>query len=173
MVAAVFTIGSWAALLWFLSSRNLDRSKKPWGTDWSAGSSFAGPLSIYVFVGCTWALFQGYIQWLASTFSNEPKKLGRFSGYMEALRALGFAVAFGIDSNSVPFLTEAAAYFALIMAAIILCAISASRYTKDTKYGSEEGVIVPVRFEAGQEWVSENNRASESKNPLSGVKAWG
>ena len=66
---------------------------------------------------------------------------------MESLRALGLAVAFGIDSNSVPFLNEAATYFALLMVGLSLCMISSWKYTTNTEYGKEEGVIVPEGLE--------------------------
>jgi hypothetical protein len=134
-------------MFWFLASHDLDRNKKPWGVDWNDRHNLVALLPIYICIGCCWAMFQGYIQWLVATFSNEPSRLGRFSGYLESLRALGFAVAFGIDSNSVAFITEAAAYFSLTIAGLILCGVSAYLYTMETEYGKEEDVIVPEAFE--------------------------
>jgi hypothetical protein len=162
-VTAIFLIGTWSAIFTFLTTHDLDRTKKAWGVDWSNGTKFAGPLVIFVFLGSSWAILQGYIQWLCSTFSNEPSKLGRFSGYIEALRALGFAVAFGIDSNSVPFLTEAAAYFSLAMVGLILCVISTSKYTRNSRYGEEENVIVPEAFERNRGWFAESEPNGERK----------
>lgn len=63
------------------------------------------------------------------------------------MRALGFAVAFGIDSNSVPFLSEIGTTFALTMAGLVLCVLSAARYTTDSFYGEEERVILPETFD--------------------------
>ena len=88
--------------------------------------------------------------WLCSTFSNEPSNLSRYSGYIEGLKALGLVVAFGIDSNHIAFLTEGAAYFSMMIAGLLLCLISALTYTKDTKYGDEEFVIIPEVFEVDQ-----------------------
>lgn len=82
---------------------------------------------------------------------------------MEALRALGFAVAFGIDSNSVPFLTEAAAYFSLAMVGLILCVFSAIKYTRDSRYGEEEDVVVPEAFERNRAWFADSKPACESE----------
>lgn len=85
--------------------------------------------------------------WVCAAFSNEPSKLSHFSGFVEGTRALGFAVAFGVDSNTVPFLTEAGTYFALLMIGLCCCAISASLYMSDSFYGKEETVIVPQSFD--------------------------
>jgi phage shock protein PspC (stress-responsive transcriptional regulator) len=162
-VAVIFLIGTWSGIFSFLMTHELDRAKKARGVDWSDGPKFAGLLVIFIFLGSSWAILLGYIQWLCSTFSNEPSKLGRFSGYMEALRALGLAVAFGIDSNSVPFLTEAAAYFSLTVVGLILCVFSAIKYTRDSRYGEEEDVIVPEAFERTRAWSADSEPASESE----------
>jgi hypothetical protein len=162
-VTEILLIGTWSAVFSFLTTHDLDRTKKAWGVDWSNRSRFAGPLIISIFLGSSWAVLQGYIQWLCSTFSNEPSKLGRFSGYIEALRALGFAVAFGIDSNSVSFLTEAAAYFSLAMAGLILCIVSASKYTRDSRYGEEDTVVVPEAFERNRRWFAQTQPVGDHK----------
>lgn len=150
-VVATLFIGPFAALFWFLTTNDLNRQLKPHGVDWSAPSGFTGLLVIYIFLGAAVSIFLGYLAWLCSTFSNEPKVLSRFSGYIEGLKALGLIVAFGIDSNHVSFMKESAAYFTLIMVGIVLCVVSASIYTKDTKYGDEELVIVPAAFEVDRE----------------------
>ncbi len=76
---------------------------------------------------------------------------------------MGLAVAFGIDSNSIPFLTEAATYLALMMAGLILCVLSACRYTTDSEYGKEEGVVVPASFEAMHDQLEEGGGASSKE----------
>ena len=50
----------------------------------------------------------GYLQWLYSTYSNDPAVLGRLGGFVEAFKALGGVVAWGIDSNQVAYRTQAA-----------------------------------------------------------------
>lgn len=169
-VTALFVIGTWSAVFSFLTTHDLDRKKKAWGVDWSNGTRFAGPLVMSVFLGSMWAILQSYIQWLCSTFSNEPSKLARFSGYVEALRSLGIAVAFGIDSNSVAFLDEAAAYFSLAIAGLILCVVSASKYTGDSRYGEEEDVVVPELFERNRGWFAASGAGGDSKEAASRVE---
>jgi hypothetical protein len=145
-VTGIIAVATWAAILWFLSSHNVDRQKKPPGVDWKDGPKFSHLFVIYTFFGFSWAIFQGYITWLFSTFSNEPSKLSYFSGFVEGMRQLGFVIAFAVDSRSTPFLTEVTAYFPLTLVGLILCAFSASRYTLDSTYGIEEKVVVPEAF---------------------------
>lgn len=149
LVVTVFT-GPFAGLLHFLSTHNLNRHMDPPGVDWSDGGPFVSLLVIYVSLGIVCSIFQGYVVWLCSTFSNEPIILSRYSGYIEALKALGLLIAYTIDSNDTPFLTEAAAYFSLAISGMILAMVSAVRYTKDTKYGQEDSVIVPQEFEVSR-----------------------
>jgi hypothetical protein len=143
----MFLIATWSAMIWFLSSHPINRHKTPHNVDWNDGSKFSFLLVIYAFFGFCWAIFQGYIVWVVSTFSNEPSKLSHFSGFVEGMRALGFAVAFGIDSNSVAFLSEAGAYFALFLLGLGFCAFSAGRYMSDSIYGTEEKVVIPEGFD--------------------------
>ena len=166
LVAVLFIIVPWAATFSFLTRHDLDRSKKPSGIDWSSGSGFAEPLAIFIFLGCSFAILQGYLQWLCSTFSNEPSTLARFSGYVEAMKALGLGTAFGIDSNDTPFLNESVAYFALIMIGLVLSLISASKYTLDTKYGKEETVIIPAAFEVSNSSLSLDSGESNLKSAM-------
>jgi hypothetical protein len=147
-VTGIVLVAFWSALIWFLSTHDLDRHKKAAGVDWKDGAKSSHLFVIYTFFGCSWSLFQGYISWVYSTFSNDPSKLSHYSGFVEGMRATGLAAAFGVDSRSIPFLTEAVAYFAVIVVGLLLCAFSASRYTLDSIYGSEEGVIVPEGVDA-------------------------
>ena len=77
---------------------------------------------------------RGYIQWLRSTFSNEPSKLGRFSGM-----------------------------FSLAMVGLILCVFSAIKHTRDSRYGEEEDVAVPEAFERNRTWFADSEPTGESE----------
>ncbi|RDW67551.1 hypothetical protein BP6252_08947 [Coleophoma cylindrospora] len=164
--------GTFIAMLVFLSHNRLDRSGSSRGIDWTDGTSFAGPFVIYIFFGACYPLFQNYHHWLYSTFSNEPHVLARYSGYFKGFQAWGTATAFGIDSHLTPFLTEAAAFFSLMMAGLALSVTSAYLNTTNTNYGKENGVVVPEAFEkiseapviVGEEGVVERE-ASISKQP--------
>jgi len=153
-IATALILGSSAGLLWFLATHSLNRHQKAPGVDWSDGHAFTALLIPYIFVGCSSSIFQTYLMWLCSTFSNEPTILSRYSGYIEALKALGLVTAFGIDSNHTPFLTEEAIYFPLNVVGIALCVISALRYARDTKYGDEKFVIVPKAFDLDESSTS-------------------
>ena len=146
-VTAAFILGTWVSLLWFLGSRNINRSWKPWEVDIRSGSDFADPLAVLVILGFSFATFQVYGQWVYGTLTNRPRTLSRFSGFFESMRAVGLAVAFGIDSHNTPFLTEAGTYFALTFAGLALSGYAALRYTTYSQYGKEEDVVVPEEFE--------------------------
>jgi hypothetical protein len=146
-ITTMFVIATWTSLIWFLISHPIDRQGSPLRVDWKDGSKFSHLLVIWFFLGSCWAIFQGYIVWLVSSFSNEPSRLSHYSGFVEGMRALGFAVAFGIDSHSSPFLSEMGMVFGLMLAGLVLCVVSATLYTTDSFYGAEERVVVPEAFD--------------------------
>jgi hypothetical protein len=146
VIAAALILGSSTGLLWFIATHNLKRHETAPGVDWGDGHAFTSLLIPYIITGCSASVFQSYLMWLCSSFSNEPTILSHYSGYIEALKALGLIVAFGIDSNQVSFLTEEAVYCSLSVIGIVFCIISAIRYTKDTKYVDEQFAIVPKAF---------------------------
>lgn len=146
VIVSISLAGTWSALLQYLITHHLDRGKKPHGVDWTSGLEFSWLLVLYSFLGTSWAIFQGYIIWVVTTFSNEPSKLSRFSGFIEAMRGLGFAISFGIDSTGVAFLTEAATYFSLLIVGLVFSVLSSAWYMKNTEYGKEAKVVVPEDF---------------------------
>jgi hypothetical protein len=115
--------------------------------DWTDSSNFLGLLGIFLVLGFAYALYMTYHFWLCSSFSNEPSKLGRQYGYITSVRMTGMAVAFGLDSARIPFMAEAQVYFIVMVVGAVLALVSAYRYLRDTKYGEEEGVIVPKEYE--------------------------
>jgi hypothetical protein len=167
-VVATFIAGTFIAMLAFLSHNRerLNRHSTAPGIDWSDGTTFAGPFVIYIFFGACYPLFQNYHHWLYSTFSNEPHILARYSGYFKGFQAWGTATAFGIDSHLTPFLTEAATFFAMMMAGLALSTTSSYLNTTNTNYGTETGVVVPEVFEKKLELDLTLDEAGES--PMTG-----
>lgn len=145
-VAAVVIGGTWIAMMSFLAINKIDRNTT-YGVDWTDGTTFAGPFVIYMFFGMCYPIFQNFHHWLYSTFSNEPHVLGRYSGFFKGVQAFGTATAFGIDSRKAPLINMGAAYFPMMMVGLTLSAISAYKYTTNTNYGKEEGVVIPEEFE--------------------------
>jgi hypothetical protein len=136
-------IATWSGMFYFLATRPLNRKHPSPKVDWTDNADFLKLLFLFIGLGFSTAMYQFYHIWLCSTFSNDPRKLGRLNGYMSALRLSGMAAAFGIDSHKVSFLIEAEVYFTISMIGIILALISAYMYTTDTNYGSEDLVIPP------------------------------
>ncbi|KAL6797861.1 hypothetical protein GGI42DRAFT_88382 [Trichoderma sp. SZMC 28013] len=139
--------GTWIAMVSFLSVNHIDRTETPRAIDWTETSKFAGPFVIYILFGACYPIFQNFHHWTYSTFSNEPHVLGRYSGYFKGFQAFGTATAFGIDTHSVQFIREAGAYFAMMIVGLCLTMVAIYLYTTDTKYGQEEGVVIPEAFE--------------------------
>ena len=81
-------------------------------------------------------------------------------------------MAFGIDSHSVPFLTEAAMYFSLGMAGLILCVVAAIMYTKESRYGEEDNVIVPEAFERNRGRFINTQPWTDSKEATVKIEAF-
>lgn len=136
-------IATWSGMFYFLATRRLNRRHPSPKVDWTDNADFLKLLFLFIGLAFSTAMYQFYHIWLCSTFSNDPRKLGRLNGYMSALRLSGLATAYGIDSHKVSFLIEAETYFTISMIGIILALVSAYRYTTDTNYGSEDLVIAP------------------------------
>jgi hypothetical protein len=62
----------------------------------------------------------------------------------------GTAVAFGIDASLVPYRTENAVYFAITTLAWPILLFIAVKYTTDTNYFKESGIVVPVHIQLKQ-----------------------
>ena len=142
-LVAALLLGSHAGLLWFLAKHTINRHKASFGIDWSDGSAFGHLLVIYIFIGFSSYVFQNYLLWLLATFTNDSAVLSLFSGYVEALKAMGVITAFAIDSHRTSFLTEEVSYFTLNVVGLVLCIVSAILYTRDSHYEEEQSVIVP------------------------------
>ena len=151
-------LGPHSGFLSFLNSHTLNRHKSSFVVDWKDGKAFTELFFPYICLGFTSYVFQNYLIWLLATFTNEPTILSRYSGYVEAMKALGLIVANAVDSNKTPYLTEEISYLAMNVAGLLLCIMSTILYTTDTKYGEEEFVIIPRDF------LSQGNRTSEARD---------
>lgn len=163
MVAALL-IGSHSGLLFFLATHSIDRHKAPLGVDWNHGSEFVSLLVIYIFIGFSSYVFQNYILWLLATFTNDPTVLSLFSGYVEALKALGVMSSFAIDSKHTPFLIEEISYFSLNVVGLVLCFVSAILYTRDKNYEEESSISVSSLSE--QDRRDESISSGRNKRPV-------
>ncbi|KAE9369253.1 MFS general substrate transporter [Stipitochalara longipes BDJ] len=146
-LVAALLLGSHSGLLWFLATHTINRQKAPFGIDWSDGNAFGNLLVVYIFVGFSSNVFQNYLLWLLATFTNDPTVLSLFSGYIEALKAMGVLTSFAIDSKRTSFLTEEISYFALNVVGLVVCTVSAVLYTRDSIYEEERSMIVPSLFQ--------------------------
>jgi hypothetical protein len=150
ILACLLILASWAPLLWFVHTRDVDRIEEPPSIDWTNTSHFVTLAIIYLYLGASFAVFQSYLHWLCSTFTNRPTILSRFSGYIEGLKALGLVTAFAIDSQNTHFMTEANMYFSLLIVGAVASLVAALKYTEDSNYGTEDNVILPKIFDTNK-----------------------
>jgi hypothetical protein len=148
-VVAIVIIAVWSGMLYFVTSYDLDRSKPSPRVDWAdrPDSRSVAPLVILLLSGLIPGVNSSYTQWLASTYSNDPAVISRLMGYVEALRGLGQAILFALDSHKVAYRTEGILLFVWMLYGVVSCLVATALYTKDTVYGMEESVIVPEVFE--------------------------
>lgn len=158
---AVVVGGTWIAMVSFLTVNHINRNHSPEGVDWTDTTKFAGPFVIYIFFGACYPIFQNFHQWTYSTFSNKPHILARYSGYFKGLQAFGSATAFGIDMHEAQFIHEAGAYFGMMMVGLCFTTVSISRYTTNTTYGQEEGVVVPKVFQNESDGEPSDNSSDQ------------
>jgi len=136
-------IAAWSGMFCFLAGKQINRKHPSPKVDWTDRGDFLKLLFLFIAIGLAQSVYQFYHIWLCSSFSNDPSKLGRYNGYISALRMSGLAAAFGLDSHKVSFMVEAEVYFIILIVGAVLSLISAYKYTKDTNYGSEDAVIDP------------------------------
>jgi hypothetical protein len=142
-IVSALILGSHSGLVSFLATHAIDRKMKPLSIDWTSGGAFTGLLVVYIFVGISSYVFQNYLLWLLATFTQDPSTLSNYSGYVEALKALGVIVSLSIDSKHTAFLTEEIFYFSLLVAGTVLCILSSLRHARDVDLEEDESVIPP------------------------------
>lgn len=145
-VVVILNVAVWSTLLWYLSTHNHSRTKVPNLIDWKT-SGAAALLIIFTFLGLSWGTYQVYTQWLIFVFSNDPATLSQYSGFYQMIKFVGLAIAFGLDSRSTPFLTEAIVYSSVMASGSLLALVDAKAFLRNSMYGREPNVIVPRIFE--------------------------
>jgi hypothetical protein len=146
-VTGLCLIVAYSANLSFIGAHNLVRHNGPRRVDLSTSAQFMVPLTIFVLFGLSGSIFQGYTQWTVATYSNDPIFLSHLSGIVEALRALGLAAVFVVDSHGVAFILEGSLCFGLTMIGLLRAGLGSLLYLRDSEYGREESVIVPEKYE--------------------------
>ncbi|KAJ1881176.1 hypothetical protein H4R99_003296 [Coemansia sp. RSA 1722] len=108
--------------------------------DFSESSRAAGPMMLFCFMGMVDAHLQSFAYWLIGTMTNDSQMLARYAGFYKGMQSLGAAVAWQLDAQNAPLMTQVIVNWVLFNLAIPFTCYVASRI----KDSSEEAVDRPA-----------------------------
>lgn len=177
-VAAVATlaIAGWIGLTVWLYKNPMDLLDPPL-FDWTDGP-FGGFFTLNLIFGMNmvtvsyiitcyrrWSLpdshfkYQVTVQWIISSFSNDPEQLARLAGLVKGVLAGGVAAAFGTEAAGLTQLHVIAYNFTVQAVGLVLMAIMAWNCVTATNYFKEENVIPPAAVQAEKELEKDDRRS--------------
>jgi hypothetical protein len=89
--------------------------------DWS-DSGYVGPMFLYIFYGFYDAAWQTCVYWFMGSLTNNGRKLTNFAGFYKGIQSAGAAIIWRLDSQSLPYMSEFASSWALLLGALV-CAL--------------------------------------------------
>ncbi|KAF9435931.1 hypothetical protein BGZ76_005201 [Entomortierella beljakovae] len=115
-VITVCFVATWIGGIFFQRTYNIDEPKP--NHDFKEGSSYVGPLFLYMFYGLNDAAWQTYIYWLMGALSNDATVLSRYAGFYKCIQSCGAAISWRINAIGTPYMPELIICFALLGASI-------------------------------------------------------
>lgn len=92
--------------------------------------------------------YQVTVQWIISTFTNDPEQLARLAGLVKGVLAGGVAAAFGTEAAGLTQLHVVAYNFTIQAVGLASMAIIAWTCVTATSYKQEEDVMAPADVQA-------------------------
>ncbi|WVQ81447.1 hypothetical protein IAT38_003571 [Cryptococcus sp. DSM 104549] len=89
-------------------------------------------------------VMRNFVYYMAAVATNHPQSQAHLAAIIHAAPQWGQVMAFAIDITAPPYMRQAACYLGVIMATIVLAAYGVWKYSTETLWGTEEGVIVPI-----------------------------
>ncbi|KAF9540185.1 hypothetical protein EC957_004584 [Mortierella hygrophila] len=105
-------IATWIGGIFFQRTYTIDMPKL--NHDFKEGSSYVGPLFLYMFFGLNDAAWQTYIYWMMGAMSNDATVLSRYAGFYKCIQSCGAAISWRINAVGTPYMTELIICFALL-----------------------------------------------------------
>ena len=84
---------------------NLDRNLPPPNYDWT-DPEFAGIMITYLIFGCLYAIHHMLIQWVISSWTNDPVMLARYAGLFKGILSAGLCVGFDLEAAGVSYMVQ-------------------------------------------------------------------
>lgn len=127
--------GGYAFQKW--SNRRMANGHKQ-DIDYTQGGISVGPIFLYIFYGGYDAVWQSFCYWLMGAQSNSPAVAAILVGAYKSLQAAGGAMAWRINAQSKPAMTQFAMNWGLCMGALVVAIPSVLAVTL-TNTDSSEG----------------------------------
>ncbi|KAF9401959.1 hypothetical protein BGZ94_005035 [Podila epigama] len=147
-IITVSFVATWVGGIFFQKTYTLaDKGIK---MDYTSGSSYVGPLILYIFYGLNDAAWQTYCYWLMGALSNDVTVLSRYAGFYKGIQSSGAAIAWRINAVKTPFMTELIICFALLVASIPGAAFLSMRikdHSEDSAEANQEVKYVDDKAE--------------------------
>ena len=87
------------------------------------------------------------MQWIISSFTNDPEQLARLAGLVKGVLAGGVAAAFGTEAAGLSQLRVITYNFTVQAVGLVLMAFVTWRCVTETNYRKEENVIPPAEVQ--------------------------
>ncbi|KAG4417036.1 hypothetical protein IFR04_009812 [Cadophora malorum] len=100
-------------------------------TDWTT-SGYVGPMFLYIFYGFYDSLWQASVYWYMGALSNSGRRSANYAGFYKGIQSAGAAVMWSLDSNKMPFMSELASNWGLLMGSLVCAAPVIFFKIKDT-----------------------------------------
>ncbi|OBW69161.1 MAG: Phenylalanine ammonia-lyase [Aureobasidium pullulans] len=89
--------------------------------DWN-DAGYVGPMFLYIFYGFYDAAWQTCVYWFMGSLTNNGRTLAGYAGFYKGIQSAGAAVIWRLDSQSLPYMSEFASSWALLLGALV-CAL--------------------------------------------------
>jgi hypothetical protein len=145
-LSSALIIAGWIIVLVMLKRHNLVREAPSPNYDWT-DPEFAGIMIMYLIFGCLYALHHMLVQWVISSWTNEPVVLARYAGLFKGILSAGLCLGFGLEAANVSYWNQALFQMIIMYVSLPIILYLIYTYTTDTNYFIEDTVIPPQRIE--------------------------
>ncbi|KAF9991373.1 hypothetical protein BGZ80_006856 [Entomortierella chlamydospora] len=112
IAVVVCFVATWTGGIFFQRTFSFNEPKP--NHDFDEGSSYVGPLFLYIFYGLNDAARQTYIYWLMGALSNDATVLSRYAGFYKCIQSSGAAISWRINAVSTSYMHELIICYALL-----------------------------------------------------------
>ncbi|XWS76774.1 hypothetical protein CRYUN_Cryun01aG0206600 [Craigia yunnanensis] len=103
-----------------------------------SGNDFAGPFVLYFCYGLLDAMFQSLVYWVIGALADKSETLSRYTGFYKGVQSAGSAVAWQVDKNKVPLLSQLIVNWVLTTLGYPLLAVLVYLAVKDDSKSAED-----------------------------------